>query len=257
MYCLDAFDFLTKGNGVLAQARSAFGRLRGPRQREPKQIVDARHVELSVISSLDDQEPKASEFLIRTLAEAAMKASDIDISTLRDRCKTSEERLWIETWPGEHYKLLPALALTLGVKRAVEVGTYHGQGTLALRLGCPEVMTYDIYPFDSFTGSVLSPEDFGDGISQRIGDLSNPTFFRNEQHMLQSADLVFVDGPKDGVFEKKFAELLYPLLKDSKTIVVWDDIKLMKMVDFWRWLPAEKLDATTFGHWSGTGITTT
>ena len=71
-----------KGNGVFAKARSAFCRLRGPRQREQWQIVDARHAKLSVISSLDDQEPKASEFLIRTLANATTQASNIDISTL-------------------------------------------------------------------------------------------------------------------------------------------------------------------------------
>jgi hypothetical protein len=43
-------------------------------------------------------------------------------------------------------------------------------------------------------------------------------------------------------------------LTDRSRLVVFDDIKLMEMVQVWRDLPYPKLDATSFGHWSGTGF---
>jgi len=207
-----------------------------------------------LISSLDDQEPKANQFLIDVLVEAVQIAPGLDISELVERTNSEEEKLWMQTWPGEHYRLLPALAQAVGASRAVEVGTYKGQGTLALHAACPAVTTYDIHPYDSFPGTVIHSNDFEGGIEQRIGDLSQPDFFNSQVEVLSQAQLIFIDGPKDGVFEKAFAELLYPAIRGSGALVVWDDIRLMSMVDFWRWLPAPKLDATSIGHWSGTGL---
>jgi hypothetical protein len=36
--------------------------------------------------------------------------------------------------------------------------------------------------------------------------------------------------------------------------VVVDDIRLLEMVQLWRDLPYDKIDATSLGHWSGTGL---
>ena len=35
---------------------------------------------------------------------------------------------------------------------------------------------------------------------------------------------------------------------------LFDDIKMHTMLKFWRDLPLPKLDITSFGHWSGTGL---
>ena len=217
--------------------------------------ASARHSEPSVIASLDDQAPKATPFLIQLLAEASILATRIDVTDLKSRCVSEQEQRWMDTWPGEHYKLLPAIARAVEASTAVEIGTYRGQGTLALRLACSRVTTYDIAGYESFQGTVLAPLDFEQGIEQRIGDLSQPDFFEQELPILREADLIFVDGPKDGQFEWNFARLLYPALEGSGTVIVWDDIRLMSMIDFWRWLPASKVDATSLGHWSGTGLT--
>jgi predicted O-methyltransferase YrrM len=216
--------------------------------------VSARHVEMSVISSADDLVPQPNDFLISTLAEAAMVARSLDVSSILDRCMTDEDRTFVETWPGEHYRLLAALAQVIGAERVVEVGTYRGHGTLALHLGAANVVTYDIFPFNDFENSVLRAEDFNGGIEQRIRDLSDPLVFQDEMPILKQAQMIFVDGPKDGVFEKQFAQLLLPALEGTNALVVWDDTRVMAMVDFWRWLPVPKLDATSFGHWSGTGL---
>ena len=63
-----------------------------------------------------------------------------------------------------------------------------------------------------------------------------------------------MDAPKDGVFEPALAALLIEHLGETGTLTVWDDIRVMTMVEFWRGLPLPKLDITSLGHWSGTGL---
>lgn len=230
----------------------------GRRQRVDRvntDFVKARHSELSVISSADDLEPGPDGFLIDLLIEAARVATTVDLSPVVERCRTPEDACYVATWPGEHYRLLPALAKVLNARMVVEVGTYIGQGTLALRQGAEEVVTFDIVPITDFPTAVLEPADFTSGIEQRIGDLSDPATFDANLDVLQRADLIFIDGPKDGVFEPALAALLYPALAGRETVVVWDDIRVMTMVNVWREFPVPKLDATSFGHWSGTGLT--
>jgi predicted O-methyltransferase YrrM len=137
----------------------------------------------------------------------------------------------------------------------VEIGTYLGQGTLALSLGADSVVTYDITDWRSFPTTVLRESDFDFRIEQRIGDLSDPDFFASQLDTLLAADVIFVDGPKDGVFERVFGTQLYEAIRGSGAVVIWDDIRLLAMVDVWRRFTVHKLDATSFGHWSGTGIT--
>jgi hypothetical protein len=35
---------------------------------------------------------------------------------------------------------------------------------------------------------------------------------------------------------------------------MFDDTRLWSMLRFWRQLPYPKMDLTSFGHWSGTGL---
>jgi len=183
-------------------------------------FVNARHSELSVISSADDLHPGADDLLLDLLIEAAGRARSIDLSPVTARCRTEEDATYVNTWPGEHYRLLPALAKALSAEKVVEIGTYIGQGTLALRQGADSVLTYDIVPAVEFATSLLEPADFDSGIEQRIGDLSDPGFFAANLESLRQADLIFVDGPKDGVFEAALASMLFPALADLGTVVV-------------------------------------
>ena len=220
---------------------------------------DARHVEPSFLCSADDLFPRPTPHLIDLLIRAAAQAINEDLHLAQSRCEHHEDRVFLNTWPGEHYKLLSALGKVLGAQHAVEIGTFRGLGTLALASSVPHVTTYDVIPVSGIPSSYnLGPSGHDDpaiNIEQRVGDLSDPKFFASQRDVLRSADLVFVDGPKDGRFEPRFAELLYGLIQDQNTIVIWDDIRLLVMIDFWRKLPVAKLDATTFGHWSGTGLT--
>jgi predicted O-methyltransferase YrrM len=216
--------------------------------------VSARHVEWTVISSADDLMPQPSRRLIDLALDAGRDAANIDLSDLGTRCQSPLDAQFLNLWPGEHYRLLAAMTRRLAAKRVIEVGTATGMSALALRSAGARVTTYDVVPWSEFGTTLLRPSDFDDGIEQRIGDLSRPEYFGTQENDLRGADFIFVDGPKNGVFERAFTDLLLPALEGTNTIVVFDDIRLMSMVALWRELPVPKLDATSLGHWSGTGL---
>jgi len=205
--------------------------------------------------------------LLRLALEAAHDALDLMPKLLLQRCVTEEQRAWALEWPGEHYRLLPALTGRLldgrssvggersGAGRVVEVGTFTGMGTLALMEAATHVVTYDLVPWSAVGNTVLRPEDFDTGrVEQRLGDLSDPTYFETQAETLAAAELIFVDGPKDRRFEPRFTRLLTVAFGGSGKIVLFDDIRVANMVRFWATLGAEKLDLTSLGHWSGTGL---
>ena len=99
-----------------------------------------------------------------------------------------------------------------------------------------------------------SSDFVGGRFRQEIADLSNPEQFKKFTSVLQKADLIFVDGPKDGKFEQELLNQLYGIPMTQKPIVIFDDIRLWNMLKIWRDISLPKLDLTSFGHWSGTGI---
>ncbi len=214
-------------------------------------------------SKIDGLDPA----LVRLVLEVAQDSLALEPTVLLKRCVTDEQRSWAREWPGEHYRLLPALAARLleghdpvtgphgGGGHVVEVGTYTGMGTLALLEGAPRVVTYDLVPWSALANSVLRPEDFDSGrVEQRLGDLSDPAYFEDQIETLAGAALIFVDGPKDRRFEPRFTRLLTQAFSGSGKFVLFDDIRVANMVHLWATLGAEKLDLTSLGHWSGTGL---
>ena len=47
---------------------------------------------------------------------------------------------------------------------------------------------------------------------------------------------------------------LIKLNKKKNKLLIVDDIQFVNMVDFWRGIVSPKLDMSSFGHWSGTGV---
>jgi predicted O-methyltransferase YrrM len=218
--------------------------------------VTAEDARWSVISSAVDIEPKPDDPLVKVLLAAGERALDVDLSSLASRSGPNDKR-YVVTWPGEHYRLLAALVATQRPAVVVEVGTFRGHGALALLAGGPEVrvVTYDIIPWDQIDGTAFTTADFaGDRLEQRIGDLADPAYLDRQLATVRAADLIFVDGPKDGQWEANFCRVVLDRLTDRPRLVVFDDIRLLEMVQVWRDLPYPKLDATSFGHWSGTGL---
>ena len=90
-----------------------------------------------------------NQFLVELVANAAIYASkntiQIPKANLIDNC-------YYNVFPGEHYRLLKAIANFLEPSTIVEVGTYTGMGTIALTQGFPsaQLFTYDIVTWDEF-----------------------------------------------------------------------------------------------------------
>jgi hypothetical protein len=103
--------------------------------------------------------------------------------------------------------------------------------------------------------SHFDKSDFESGrISQIIGDLSEDAIFEKNIDVLNSADVIFMDAPKDDLFEYRMAKNLSMLSRKTFKLLIVDDIQFVNMIDFWRSISSPKLDVSSFGHWSGTGI---
>jgi predicted O-methyltransferase YrrM len=215
--------------------------------------VSARHVEWSAIASTDDEQPPPSDDLVGLALAAGEQSRHLRLDTVAERCRTPLEATWVNHWPGDHYRLLAALVTVIPARQVIEVGTFTGMGTLALAHGGAQVQTYDLISWERFSDTLLREEDFPGRIEQRIGDLADEEFFRSQVEVLQSADLIFVDGPKDGVFEPAFISKLLPVLRSGQ-VLLFDDIRKLEMLQIWRDLPLSKLDVTSLGHWCGTGL---
>lgn len=233
--------------------RTAFGRLL--RFVRPSAAIAARQAEWSIIASVDDLRPEPTVGLIDVAVRACARAAALDLSAVDSLLSTEDDRRFLRTWPGEHYRLLPALAESVGARLAIEIGTYRGLGALSLAQSCERVVTYDVLdvrqdPLSAF--HQLAPDEVG--VELRMGNLADPVCFAQETALLAEAQLIFCDGPKDGRFEPAFLRRLLPVLERSGGLLVVDDIRTLPMIGLWRELAIPKLDLTSFGHWSGTGV---
>lgn len=210
-----------------------------------------RHYEPSLIYAPDEFGP--NDFLIDLASKAAGMAWLVPIDDVNP---SLNDGVYCNIYPGEHYRLLKALAKILDPQVIVEVGTYTGMGARALMQGQSKgvVYTYDILPWDFFE-SHLVQKDFDDKkMIQKLADLSNEDEFDRHLDLLNEAQIIFVDAPKDGQFEYQFLPLLKKLKPKENRLLILDDIRFVNMADLWISIQSPKLDISSFGHWSGTGL---
>jgi len=218
--------------------------------------VDARHYEYSMLFSADDEPAKPSQRLIDLALESAKVASTTSLDDIAAR--TLPEN-YLDVWPGEHYKLLAGIVQVLKPKLVIEIGTAKGLSSLSMKKFLAQdamIVTYDIISWKDYpNGNYLTEADFKDGrLIQYTDDLSSVDIFRKHSDLLSKADLIFADAAKDGMQEQLFINNFKQLKFANSPIVVFDDIRLWNMLKIWRDLDLPKLDITSFGHWSGTGL---
>jgi predicted O-methyltransferase YrrM len=213
--------------------------------------VTARHVEPSLIASPSGG---PSERLLETALAAASQARSIDLGWLSER----DPSAFANVWPGEHYKLLAALVGLLRPSTIVEIGTATGASALAMRAAQGDgakLVTFDVVPWKQVPSTVLRDADFADGrLEQRTDDLSTPAGWQANAELLRSAEFIFLDALHDGAQERNFLRGFDEVGLAAGPIVMLDDIRLWRMLSFWQDIPRPKLDLTSFGHWSGTGL---
>jgi predicted O-methyltransferase YrrM len=207
-----------------------------------------------IYSPYDDVRP--SERVVSLALDAARRAYDVALDELSAR-ELGDPKV-VNLWPGEHYRLLAGLVAVLGARRVVEIGTGSGLSALAMLSAMPSegrVVTFDVVPWQHYPGAILEQEDFTDGrLEQRVADLSEAPAAEQDIEALEDADLIFLDAAKDGEQERRFLELFDGMRFSAGPILVLDDIRVWTMLEIWRNVSRPKLDVTSIGHWSGTGL---
>lgn len=218
--------------------------------------VQARHSEYSMVLSLDDDPNEPSARLLDVSLAAIAAARRISLTELSMRL--AKAPYYPDIWPGEHYRLLAGFVQSLQPRVIIEVGTATGLSALAMRRFLPnggKLYTYDLIPWNQYPDAVLTEADFADGaLVQRVMNLCEPSIFSQESSTIRSASLLFIDAAKDVKTEQALIASLASLKFATPPIVIFDDTRLWTMLGLWRSIPFPKLDLTSFGHWSGTGV---
>lgn len=230
-------------------------RQRALRLIAPSPVDD--YSEHSIIHPVQSGPSAPNEFLINLALDAAREAQKIHLPELTTRLR-KPARDFTPTWPGEHYRLLAAIVKLLQPTTVVEIGTYQGLSALALMKFLPpkgSITTFDIVRWGDVPTTCLIEDDFTDKrLRQELGNLADPIVFDRHRQLIEQTDLLFVDAPKDGVFERRFLQNLETIESQRPLVVVFDDIRVWNMLSVWHHIGRPKIDITSFGHWSGTGL---
>ncbi|MCJ7813315.1 hypothetical protein MUP95_08390, partial [bacterium] len=216
-----------------------------------------RHQLPSYVLSLDDEPFGPSERLIKLSLSAAGRAPDIRLDDIIERTADQDMKRYLGCWPGEHYRLIAAFVDVLRPNVIIEIGTATGASALCMKKFLPlhgKIITYDIVEWDFYPDTLLKKSDLDERMHHRVVDLANPLEADTQMQDLQTGELIFVDAAKDGVIERKFLELLDRAAFKTPPIVIFDDIRMINMIQIWRDICHPKIDLTSFGHWSGTGV---
>ncbi len=168
------------------------------------------------------------------------------LTPLYDLVNWSDDgKLFLEKPGHQHYRLLAYMSSQLKPgSKILEIGTRWGASAVALASNKDvHVTTCDL------TEDRRRPPK--DNITYVIEDGYNMLDDCHEYAM------IFIDvDPHDGVQERKMIRKL--LDNQYKGIVLLDDIRLnQEMYNFWASIPLpdeHKIDMTSFGHYSGTGM---
>ena len=80
------------------------------------------------------------------------------------------------------------------------------------------ITTYDIVDWFNYSEKSHFTESNMNKIKQIIGDLSKIDFFEKNFDILDQADFIFMDGPKDGKFEYDMFKFFQKLSKKNLSI---------------------------------------
>jgi predicted O-methyltransferase YrrM len=190
--------------------------------------------------------------LIEIMQELAQRVPYVTHHLL-DRRKGPSGPRWHEIWPGEHYNLLTAITEYLIPRVVWEFGTFTGAGTVAIEEGCckfPGLTT--IFTVDNNPPNENWFHELDFGVYRIVDDFLSPSVLNHND--LPKADLIFIDGPKDNKTEAQLLCELGKITFRNRPIVVMDDIREPALVYVWRNIQRPKMDLTSLGHFTGTGI---
>lgn len=164
--------------------------------------------------------------------------------------------IYNSAYTGEHYRLLALITKIIGAKKVIEIGTFRGASAASILNNTnANVIGYDLISAKKYNDNYIDNEFYENGrFKERLGDLYSKDHLKQFLDDLKDADILFLDGPKDYVFEKYIFNELQNYEIEKEIIIIVDDIKLSPMVEIWNSLNFEKVDISFLGHWSGTGL---
>lgn len=208
--------------------------------------VKVSHGEYSMILSAHDEPSRPNEELLKLSLKAIQAAANVDLSFLQNS--------FADIWPGEHYKLLAAFVQILQPEVVIEIGTATGLSALSmLPFFSGRLVTFDVKDWTSYPNTVLKKSDFG-RLQQIVADLSDPSVFEQHRSLIAQSSFIFIDATHDGALEKILLDLLATISFKTAPLILFDDIRVWTMLKMWRKIRHPKMDLTSFGHWSGTGV---
>lgn len=187
----------------------------------------------------------------------------LDSVKTASECRISCDNPFANCLPGDHYRLLAGLIFNLDRSRGplslVDIGTHYGTSArVMLDFSSEEdkVTTFDIASWESYETTYLTDDDFKSGkLTQHLEDLKDIDVFSRFVKLLINADFIMCDGPKDGTFERTFYSLLTAVhFPKKERWLLLDDIRFPSEMPSWRSIKSPKIDLTSFGHFSGTGL---
>jgi predicted O-methyltransferase YrrM len=174
--------------------------------------------------------------------------AEIDLSSFLKYIDWAPECGYFPQEPGvNHHKLLAYLVKQLPANSLVaDLGTYLGSSALALASN-PKVRVITIDKLCQLEQDKQTCRDLPNVQVVTADCLKCIDLYIN-------ASLILLDiAPHDGAQERDL--LLELRRRDYKGVVVCDDSELTNsMRSFWESVEQKKINATKYGHWSGTGI---
>jgi predicted O-methyltransferase YrrM len=213
-----------------------------------------RHYEVSAILDNDNFIGKPTDRLLNIFMDLIRETPKQSTSLF---IKRENVPTYVFNYYGEHYLLLQALVKLINAHNIVEIGTYTGLSTLSFLhvIEDRKLITVDLVDWKDFNKTVLIESDFSKyNIKQILANFSDYQTMLSHKEIFLSADLIFCDGPKDTVFEKTFLNNLKMLGIKDGCIVLLDDIRQWNMIELWNSICMPKLDITSIGHFTGTGL---
>ena len=128
-------------------------------------------------------------------------------------------------------------------------------GTFALSQNLSgEIISFDVVDYKNFETHLSDQFLKKNKFKQYLSDLSEKTEYDKHYELLNNADIIFIDAPKDGKFEYKILENMTNLKNKENKILILDDIKFMNMINLWNSIKSPKMDIVSVGNWTGTGL---
>lgn len=145
----------------------------------------------------------------------------------------------------EHYRLLSYISLSNDNITLLDIGTLKGSSALAMSINPKnKVVSFDV-------SHNLDLSQIPQNVTFLIDDVTKLQY----RELVLESKYILLDTYHDGTFEKVFYDYLKEI--NYKGFLLLDDINLnQEMISFWNQIDLPKIDISSLGHITGTGVVT-